>query len=68
MDLHFLMPAVITQIFNPTADLAIPTGIPTKEAKVDIKTHPATAEAKQVSVQYDFLYFLLIKLFGFISS
>ena len=29
----FLIPAVITQIFNPIAELVIPVEIPTKEAK-----------------------------------
>ena len=29
----FLIPAVTTQIFNPIAELAIPTGLPIKEAK-----------------------------------
>ena len=28
------------------AELAIPTGIPVKEAKVKMETHPATLEAK----------------------
>ena len=45
-DLYFLIPAVIPQIFNPTKELFIPTGIPTKEAKAEIKIHPVTAEAK----------------------
>ena len=34
-DLHFLIPAVIAQIFNPAAELVIPMGIPTKTAAVD---------------------------------
>ena len=29
-DLHILIPAVITQIFNPIAELVIPIGILTK--------------------------------------
>ena len=33
IDLYFLIPAVITQIFNPIAELVIPIGIPTKETK-----------------------------------
>ena len=28
IDLYFLIPAVIAQIFNPVAKLAVPTGIP----------------------------------------
>ena len=33
LDLYFLIPAVITQIFNAVVELAIPIGIPTKEAR-----------------------------------
>ena len=32
-DSYFLIPAVITQIFNPIVELAIPIRIPTTEAK-----------------------------------
>ena len=46
IDLCFLIPAGIAQIFIPTAELVIPIGLPTKEAKVAIETHPVTAEAK----------------------
>ena len=42
--LHSLIPAVITQIFNPIAELVIPVGIPTKEAKVEMETHPVILE------------------------
>ena len=34
----FLIPAVIAQIFNPIAELVIPIGIPTKEAKEEMET------------------------------
>ena len=40
IDLYFLIPAVIAQVFNPIAELVIPIGIPTKEAKVETETHP----------------------------
>ena len=40
IDLHFLIPAVTAQIFNPIAGLLIPIGIPSKEAKAEMKTHP----------------------------
>ena len=33
IDLYFLISTVITEIFNPTSELVIPPGIPTKEAK-----------------------------------
>ena len=46
IDLRFLIPAVIAQIFNPTAELAIPAGILTKEAKPEIEIHPVTVEVK----------------------
>ena len=36
---YVLIPAVITQIFNPIAELVVPTGIPTKEAKAEIEAH-----------------------------
>ena len=40
IDLYFLIHAVITQIFNPIAELVIPIGISTKEAKAETETHP----------------------------
>ena len=33
IDLYFLIPAAIAQIFNPIAELVIPIGIPSKETK-----------------------------------
>ena len=44
-DLHFLVIAVITDIFIVAVELAIPTGIPTLEAKAEMETHPVTVEA-----------------------
>ena len=48
MNLDFLIPAVniFAQVFSPTVELAIPTGIRTEEEKLIIATHPVTAEAK----------------------
>ena len=46
INLYFLYPAVIAQIFNPIAELVIPIGIPNKETKAEIEIHPVTAEAK----------------------
>ena len=40
-------------IFNSIAELAIPTGIPTKAGKAEIETHLITAENKCSSVQYN---------------
>ena len=54
IDLYFLIPAVIPQIFNPIAELVIPIGIPTKEAKAEMETLPVIVEAKKKeSVQYN---------------
>ena len=46
IDLYFLIPEVIVQIFNPIAGLVIPIGIPSKQAKAEIETHPVVVEAK----------------------
>ena len=45
-DLHFLIAAVIAQIFNAFAERAIPIGIPTKEAKAEMDIRPLTVETK----------------------
>ena len=37
-------------MFNPIAELVIPIGIPSKEAKAENKIHPVTAEE---NVQYN---------------
>ena len=46
IDSYFLLPAVIAQIFNPIAELVIPTGIPSKEAKAEIEIQSVIVEAK----------------------
>ena len=46
IDLHFLFPPVIAQTFNAIAELAIPIGIPIKEAKAEIEIHPVIVKAK----------------------
>ena len=43
---YYLIAAVITQIFNPIAELVITIGIPTKEGKAEMETHPVTAETE----------------------
>ena len=40
IELYFLFPGVIKQFFSPTAEFVIPIGIPTKEAKAEMETHP----------------------------
>ena len=44
--LYFLIPAVIAQTFHPIAELITPIGIPTKEAKAEMETHPVIVEPK----------------------
>ena len=46
LDLYLLIPAVIAQIFNPIVELVIPIGMPTKEEKAEMETHPVILEAK----------------------
>ena len=46
IDLYFLIPAVIAQIFIPTAELVILTGIATNKANAEIETQPVTVEGK----------------------
>ena len=46
IDLCFLIPAAIAQIFNQIKELQIPTGIPHKEPKAEIKIYPVIVEAK----------------------
>ena len=46
IDLYFLIPTVIAQIFNPIEELVIPIGIPTREAKAEVETHPVIVQAK----------------------
>ena len=41
---YFLIPRVIIQIFNTTAELTIPRKMSTKERKAKIETHPVTVE------------------------
>ena len=56
-DCYVLIPAVIGQNFNPTEELAIPIGIPTKEAEAEIETHLVTAELL-------YIYFALLYIFN----
>ena len=35
-DLHFIIPAVIAQIFNPIGEFVLPIGTPSKEGKAEI--------------------------------
>ena len=44
IDLYFLIPDAIAQIFVPIAELVIPTGTQTNEANVEIETQPLIVE------------------------
>ena len=44
IDLYFHIPEVFTQIFSTIAELAIPTGIPTKETKTEMEARPVSVE------------------------
>ena len=44
--LYFLIPAVIMEVFIVITEFSAPTGIPTKEEKLETETHPVTVQAK----------------------
>ena len=44
IDVYFLIPVVIAQIFNPIVELIIRTGIPTKGAKSEMEIEPVIIE------------------------
>ena len=46
IDLYFLIPAVVAQIFNPIAELAIPVEMPIKEEKAENQIDPVIVETK----------------------
>ena len=45
IELYFLIASVISQIFNPIAELVTPIGIPNKEAKTEMETHSVILES-----------------------
>ena len=45
-DLYLFIPAVIIKIFNPTAELAVPTRTPTNKLNAETGTQLLTAEIK----------------------
>ena len=47
IDVYFLNPAVVAQIFNPNAELIKPREIPVNETNEEIETQPPTAEMKR---------------------
>ena len=46
IDFHFLIPAVIANIFNPIVEPAILAGTPTNKAKAKIESTPLMGETK----------------------
>ena len=46
IDIYFLIPVVVAQIFNPIAELAIPIEMPIKEEKVENQIDPVIVETK----------------------
>ena len=45
-DLYFLIPAVIAQMFIPTAEVIMLIGTQTDEANAEIETQPVFVEAR----------------------
>ena len=46
IDLYFLIPVVVAQIFNPIGELAIPVEMPIKEEKAENQIDPVIVETK----------------------
>ena len=65
IDTYILIPAVITQIFNPTAELTIPKEISTKESKVETETQLLTVETKTSNKFFVFLTHQIILFYFF---
>ena len=53
---------MIAQIFNPNAELPIPTAIPTNEVNAEIETHLLTAETKTRKCSWQFKLFYVFHL------
>ena len=51
IDLYFLIPAVIAQIFNPIAEIVIPIEIPSKEADTKIEIYRVT-KIRKCSIKF----------------
>ena len=73
INLYYLIPAVIAQIFNPIAKLIIPVRIAIKKAKAEIETRPVIdividPVINIIQNSTTILCFLLNNLFSFISS
>ena len=46
IDSYFSISTVIAQVFNPTAELVMPTGEQTNEANAEIETQPVAVKVR----------------------
>ena len=67
IDLNFLIPEVIAQIFIPTAQFIMPTGTQIKVANAEIETQPVTIEAEIIKC-FTVLVIPSINIFEFSSD
>ena len=62
-DFYFLIPAVIAQIFIPTAELRISTGTQTNETNAEFETQPVIAEDKISNLQHNLNTYMFFYIF-----
>ena len=69
IDLYFLIPAFISKMFNPIAELAVPIEIPSKGTKLEVEIHPEIVEAKILTSNsfLTFSFFHILALFCYFS-
>ena len=65
IDLNFLIPVVIAQIFNLIAELVIPIRIPRKESETEIEVYPVILEAKTRKIS---ILFRVVETFFVLST
>ena len=68
INLYFIILAVIEQILIQTAELVIPTGKASNEAKGKIEMHPVTIEAELCKCSTSFKYLHIFLYFSLIKS
>ena len=56
IDLYFLIPVVVAQIFHPIAELAIPIEMPIKEEKAENQIDPVIVETKTRKCSINFTH------------
>ena len=64
IDLYFLICAAIAQFFNPVTELVIPTGISSKEGKVEIEVNTVIVNAKIRKYSIFILLYFFKKIFS----